>query len=103
MDEEKTKREKTGGRKKGTPNKLNATVKMMVLGALEKMGGEKWLMKQADKHPQAFMTLLAKIIPTQVVGDMSYRYVARMPPPEGDTDEWLKKYAPPPIENQTTH
>lgn len=82
------------GRKPGSPNKLTSTVKMMVLGALEAKGGQTWLEEQMDKYPQAFMTLLGKIIPTQVVGDMSYRFVARIPPPEADTDKWLKKYAP---------
>lgn len=82
------------GRKPGVPNKFTATVKMLLLDALEKKGGVKYLVKMADKHPQAFMTLLGKIIPTQVVGDMSYRFVARMPKPEGNTDEWLKTYAP---------
>lgn len=84
------------GRKPGTPNKLTSTVKMMVLGALDKLGGEAYLVRMAKKHPQAYMTLLGKIIPTQVVGDMSYRFVARMPKPEGNTDEWLKSYAPKP-------
>lgn len=92
----KTKRKKSGGRQKGTPNKLTATVKMMLLEALEKEGGVRYLRRQAKKHPQAFMTLLGKIIPTQVVGDMSYRYVAEMPPPETDPDEWLKRYSPKP-------
>lgn len=87
-------RREGAGRKPGVPNKLTKTVKMMILEALEKKGGAKWLQKQADKHPQAFMTLLGKVMPTQVVGDMSYRYVARMPKPEGNTDEWLKTYAP---------
>jgi len=96
MDKKKPKREKTGGRTAGTPNKLTSTVKMMVLGALDKLGGEDYLVRMAKKHPQAYMTLLGKIIPTQVVGDMSYRYVARMPKPEGNTDEWLKTYAPKP-------
>lgn len=83
------------GRPPGSKNKLNATVKMMVLGALEKLGGERWLVKQAKDHPQAFMQMLQKVMPTQVVGDVSYRYVARMPPPEADPDEWLKKYSTP--------
>jgi hypothetical protein len=96
MEKKKHKREKTGGRTAGTPNKLTSTVKMMVLGALDALGGQKWLVKQAKAHPQAFMQMLKQIIPTQVVGDMSYRFVARMPKPEGDTDEWLKTYAPKP-------
>jgi hypothetical protein len=84
------------GRKPGVPNKLTATVKMMLLEALEKEGGVKYLRRQAKKNPHAFMTLLGKIIPTQVVGDMSYRYVAEMPPPETDPEEWLKRYSPKP-------
>lgn len=86
------------GRKPGSPNKIAATVKMMVLTALDKVGGITYLKKQAKDNPQAFMTLLGKIMPTQVVGDVSYRYVARIPAPEGDPKAWLKKYAP-----QQTH
>lgn len=99
MDKKKPKREKTGGRQAGTPNKITATVKMMVLTALDKVGGEKYLAKLAKTHPQAFATLLGKVMPTQVVGDVNYRYVAEMPPPEGDPEEWLKKYSP----KQPTH
>lgn len=84
------------GRKPGTPNKLTSTVKMMVLGALESKGGQTWLAKQMKDNPVAFMTLLGKIIPTQIVGDMSYRYVARIPKPEENTDQWLKSYGPKP-------
>lgn len=82
------------GRPKGSQNKITATVKMMVLGALDKLGGEKWLVKQAKKHPQAFMQMLRQVMPTQVVGDVNYRYVAEMPPPESDPEEWLRKYSP---------
>ena len=39
--------QKTGGRQKGTPNKLTADVKAMILGALDKAGGEKYLLTQA--------------------------------------------------------
>ena len=52
-----------GGRTKGTPNKVNAEVKAMVEGALSDLGGQKWLVKAAKKHPQAFMTLVGKLIP----------------------------------------
>jgi len=82
------------GRPPGTPNKITATVKMLVLGTLDELGGKRWLKKLAKEHPQTFAQLLAKIMPTQVVGDVSHRYVAQMPPPEGDPAEWLKKYSP---------
>jgi hypothetical protein len=94
MAQTKEKRKKTGGREAGTPNKITATVKMMVLAALDELGGKKYLAKLAKSHPQAFATLLGKVMPTQVVGDVTHRYVARMPPPEKDPAEWLTKYGP---------
>lgn len=90
----KKKRAKTGGRQKGVPNKVSATVKMMILDTLDKLGGVKYLKEQAAKHPVAFMSLLGRIMPTQVVGDVTHQFVARIPAPEGNADEWLKKYAP---------
>jgi hypothetical protein len=36
------KRRKTGGRQKGTPNKMTATLKEMILGALDQVGGESY-------------------------------------------------------------
>lgn len=60
---------KTGGRKKGTPNKLTADVKAMILEALDRKGGVDYLVKQADDNPTAFMTLVGKVLPLQVTGD----------------------------------
>lgn len=95
----KTKKKRGGrrpgsGRKPGSPNKLTGTVKMMILAALEKVGGERYLVKQAKDNPHAFLTLLGKIMPTQVVGDVNHRYVARVPTPEKNSEQWLKSYAP---------
>jgi hypothetical protein len=59
---------KTGGRRKGTPNKLNADVKAMILAALAAKGGQKYLERQADENPTAFLTLVGKILPLQVTG-----------------------------------
>lgn len=82
------------GRPPGSQNKVTATVKMMFLGALDQLGGQAWLVKMAKKHPQAFIQVLKHIIPTQVVGDVSHRFVARLPPPAENAEEWLKTYAP---------
>ena len=57
------------GRPKGLKNKLTRDVKEMVIGALAAKGGQKYLEEQAEKNPVAFMSLIAKIIPTQVAGD----------------------------------
>lgn len=62
-------RPKTGGRAKGTPNKLTADVKAMVLEALDKAGGVSYLLTQAQSNPNAFLTLVGKVLPLQVQGD----------------------------------
>ena len=61
--------QKTGGRVAGTPNKLTVLVKDMVSQALEEEGGVKYLRKQAQDNPTAFLTLVGKLIPVQLGGD----------------------------------
>lgn len=60
---------KTGGRKKGVPNKINAQLKEMILGALNAKGGQAYLERQAEENPVAFMTLLGKVLPMTIAGD----------------------------------
>lgn len=60
---------KTGGRAKGTTNKLTADVKAMVLEALDKAGGVSYLLTQAQSNPNAFLTLVGKVLPMQLQGD----------------------------------
>lgn len=64
-------RPKTGGRQKGTTNKLTADVKAMVLEALDKAGGVSYLLTQAQSNPNAFLTLVGKVLPMTVAGDPS--------------------------------
>lgn len=54
--------ERRGGRKKGTPNKITATLKDMILGALDDAGGQKYLKEQAKENPGPFMTLDRKSV-----------------------------------------
>jgi len=54
------------GRPKGSLNKVNASLKEMILGALNDAGGKKWLAKQAQENPAAFMALLAKLLPLEL-------------------------------------
>lgn len=61
--------QKTGGRKKGTPNKVTGDLKSMILGALDNKGGIKYLEKQAEQNPTAFLTLVGKVLPMTVAGD----------------------------------
>lgn len=53
-------------RTKGSSNKRSIEIKQMLLNALNKAGGEKYLLKQAKENPTAFMTLVGKIIPHQL-------------------------------------
>lgn len=60
---------KTGGRKKGTPNKVNAAVKDAILNAFEEVGGESYLAKVAREDHKTFCTLLGRVLPLQVTGE----------------------------------
>lgn len=61
---------KTGGRAAGTPNKTTTLLKDAILKAAEKAGGKDgivgYLETQAAENPGPFMTLLGKVLPTQV-------------------------------------
>jgi len=63
---------KTGGRKKGTPNKTTALLRDAILQAATDAGdGDlvKYLQTQAEKNPTAFLGQLGKVLPLQVAGD----------------------------------
>jgi hypothetical protein len=43
----------------------------MILGALDSKGGQDWLIEQMDENPAAFLTLLGKVLPTTLTGDLT--------------------------------
>jgi hypothetical protein len=51
------------GRKHGELNKLTREVRNLILGALDKAGGEKYLVRQAHENPVAFLALRGKCLP----------------------------------------
>ncbi len=53
------------GRPKGSLNRVNASLKEMILGALNEAGGQNWLARQALENPVAFIALLAKLLPLE--------------------------------------
>lgn len=65
--------QKTGGRKKGTPNKTSALLKDAILKAADQAGGKLgltgYLQTQATENPGPFLALLGKVLPLQVTGD----------------------------------
>ncbi len=70
---------KTGGRRRGTPNKTTALLKDAVLRAAEVSGDkiskdkrypglEKYLVWLSAEYPVAFTSLLSKVLPLQIGG-----------------------------------
>jgi hypothetical protein len=63
------------GRPKGAPNRTTALLKDAVLKAAETAGGGEpdglvnYLVEQAKRNPAPFLTLLGKVLPTQVSGE----------------------------------
>ena len=61
------------GRPKGSPNKTTALLKDAILQAADKAGGKDglvgYLTLQAAENPGPFMSLLGKVLPTQIGGD----------------------------------
>ena len=61
------------GRPKGSPNKTTALLKDAILKAAENAGGPGgtvgYLTLQAIENPGPFMSLLGKVLPTQVTGE----------------------------------
>ncbi len=70
---------KTGGRKKGTPNKTTTAVKEAILEAFEKTGGVGYLVKISKTDPKTFCTLLGRVLPMEldasVNGDLTVNIV----------------------------
>lgn len=56
------------GRVAGVPNKTTALIKEMIVGALDELGGQAYLVQQGRQSPTAFMALLSKVLPMQVTG-----------------------------------
>ena len=47
-----------GGSRKGRPNKLTASLKELILGALGDVGGREYLVRQAELNPVALIGLI---------------------------------------------
>jgi len=57
---------KTGGRKKGTSNKLNATVKDNVLAVFNRLDGTAGMAQWAKENQTEFYKIYARLIPSEV-------------------------------------
>lgn len=59
---------KTGGRKKGTPNKISGTVKANVVAVFDRIGGVDGMVEWANENKTEFYRLYGKLMPTEVEG-----------------------------------
>lgn len=60
---------KTGGRTKGTPNKLTKSAREAFQLAFDGLGGFAKLQEWAKANPTQFYTLYARLIPVEHVGE----------------------------------
>lgn len=56
------------GRPAGSLDKGNSLIREMVVSALDKAGGVKYLTSIAASHPAAFLSLVGKVMPVQIEG-----------------------------------
>lgn len=47
-------------------DKGNATIRQMIVNALDNLGGESYLEATARSHPAAFLSLIGKVMPIEV-------------------------------------
>lgn len=59
------------GRPKGAQNKATKELKELILGALDKAGGVKYLTERANdpRTASAFLSLVGRVLPMTVAGD----------------------------------
>lgn len=64
------KKRKTGGRKKGTPNKVTTSMKQAVVEAFDALGGVEAMTSWARQNKTQFYTkIVPKLIPLQLTGE----------------------------------
>jgi hypothetical protein len=54
------------GRPKGSANKITKDIRLAISQAFDGAGGVDYLVRQSKENPQAFMTLIGKIVPAEV-------------------------------------
>lgn len=72
---------KTGGRVKGTPNKVHSSVKNAVIETFNNLGGVEHMTDWAKLNPNEYYKLAARLIPTEIqaelTGNLTVNVVAR--------------------------
>jgi len=81
---------KTGGRTKGTPNKITHGAKENIMQVFEMLGGAKGFAEWAKENQTEFYRHYSKLIPTEVkqelTGDLNINKIVRQIVNTNDTD-----------------
>ena len=80
---------KTGGRAKGTQNKVTKTIREAIEASFETVGGADYLAQMAIKEPSSYMTLLGKVLPAHMnikTTDNTFRLVVERASAANQTD-----------------
>ena len=77
---------KTGGRAKGTPNKITRTVRETVLSVFTDLQSDPKanLMAWAKKEPTEFYRIASKLIPTELTGSVKKTIIVSRKKQDGD-------------------
>jgi len=59
------------GRPKGSENKTTKLLKDAIMGAFEQAGGEAYLLNIAHEDPKTFVSLLGRVLPTEIAGKLA--------------------------------
>ena len=59
------------GRKKGQVNQVTRDVREMIITALTEVGGVEYLVTQARSNPNAFLSLVSKVVPKEIDANIS--------------------------------
>ena len=95
---------KWGGRRAGSPNKINADIKGMIVQALSlcegaadasgnvQRGGVPYLLKQSEANPVAFLGLVGRVLPLVLAGDPNAPlFVVTAPAQVQSFEAWQKQ------------
>jgi len=92
---------KTGGREKGTPNKMTASVKEAIEFAAQELGGGErlaaWAKASPDNEKTFWASIYPKLLPLQVNGTVMAEVHEHRPQllPPLTREEWIAKYVNP--------
>lgn len=60
---------KPAARRRGSRDKSLLTIRDMIVGALDRAGGEDYLLRLAEDEPKTFLSLVSKVLPLQEGGE----------------------------------